>query len=375
MATLDPQFEALQNCTNFTNHQLKSINLARSLSGILCMVTVLLILIVLVFYKAYKTTLQRLFLYITAAVVIEEGAFTLAIEHQFYYQSQRSLCPYYGFFLEWTVSTSNYLILCKIFYLFYLVCSHSRGGGMAGGRLYVRNRCFQWLFEVLCVLFAIFFPLTYVWVPFVHGTYALAGGWCWISTIDNNCKDNGLRDEITFGYGVFEAVGIVTIILTIFFAALYCRLAYSQKVVRHQHLITLRQTLFLLGFLLTSILVLSLGFAVRIYTGYVKVENRYSLWIMLAIAPPVYQLIYPLGFLVYLYTLKKFNKEAMQKAYKEWKESCSIATFKCGVESYAEEFESQSDEPYIEPHEYRGNVQSQHTPLVRASDMGYHSLT
>ena len=375
MATLDPQFEALQNCTNFTNRQLINVNLTRSLSSILCMVAVLLILIVLVFYKAYKTTLQRLFLYITAAIVIEEGAFSLAIEHQFFYTSQDKLCPYYGFFLDWTVSISNYLILCKIFYLFYLVCSHYRGSGLPGGNLSRRrNQCCQWLFEVSCVIFAICFPLTYLWIPFVHGTYGLAGGWCWISTIDVNCKDNGLRDEIVFGYGVFEGVGVVTIILTIVFAVLYCKLAYTHEVVRHQHLITLRQTLLLLGFLITSVLVLSLGFAVRIYTAYVRVENRYPLWVMLAIAPPVYQLIYPLGFLVYLYTLKKFNTGAMKKACREWKDTCSVIT-KCGLETYTEDFESDSDEPFIVPHEYRGNNHSQHTPLIRASDMGYHSLT
>ena len=301
---LDPQFDILLNCTNFTTHQLKNINLARSLSGLLCMTLVILILVVLVFYKAYKTTLQRLFLYITAATVLEEAAFSLAIEHQFFYAAQNKLCEFYGFFLEWTVSVTNYLILCKIFYLFYLICCHYRG---TTGGLYRKN--YWWLVEGFCLLFAICFPLTYVWIPFLHGTYNLAGGWCWIKTIDRSCRNVGLKDEIIFGYGVFETVGIVTIVLSVMFAILYCRLACVHKIVRHQHLITLWQTIFLLGFLTTSVVVLTLGFAVRIYTGLVKLEEEFSLWITLAIAPPLYQIIYPLGFLVYLYSIKKFNEK------------------------------------------------------------------
>ena len=373
---LPPQFESLENCTTFTTIQLNNINLARSLSGILCMVIAILILVVLLFYKAYKSILQRLFLCITAATVIEEIAFSLAVEHQFYYPSQQKLCPFYGFFLEWTLSITNYLILCKIFYLVYLVCAHCQGGALPGGKLLKRN--YQWLFECACVLFAICFPLTYLWIPFKHRTYTLAGGWCWISTIDHNCKNVGLNDEIIFGYGVFEAVGIISIILTALFAVLYCRLACIHEVVRHQHLITLRQTLFLLGFLVTSIAILSVGFAVRIYTGLVKVEEEYTLWILLAIAPPVYQIIYPIGFLVYLYTLKKFSEEAMKKAFNEWKQTCSFITrcrWKCEVNEYAEQVNSQSDEPFIAPHEYHGNCQSEHTPLLRASDMGYNSLS
>ena len=370
--SLDPQFEGLHNCTNFTAPQLRNINLARSLCGILCMVVVTLILVALVFYKAFKSTLQRLFLYITAATVIEEAAFSLAVEHQFYYPTQNKLCAFYGFFLEWTVSVTNYLILCKIFYLLYIVCVHYQGGALHGGKLFKRR--YVWLLEGFCLTFSVCFPLTYLWIPFVHGTYTLAGGWCWIRTIDKNCKTVGLGDEIIFGYGVFEAVGIISIILTTLFAILYCRLAYTHRVVRHQHLITLRQTLFLLGFLITSVVVLSLGFAVRIYTGLVEVENEYPLWIMLAIAPPIYQVIYPLGFLVYLYTLKKFNEEAMKKAWKEWKQTCSVLVkCKCELDEYAEQCDSYSDEPFISPHEYRGDFISEHTPLVSASDMGYNT--
>lgn len=92
---LDPQFETLHNCTNFTNQQLKHINLARSLTGVLCMVVATLILVALIFYKAYKSVLQRLFLYITAATVIGEGAFSLAIEHQFFFTILKTQCVHF----------------------------------------------------------------------------------------------------------------------------------------------------------------------------------------------------------------------------------------------------------------------------------------
>lgn len=121
------QFESLLSCTNFTGEQLRILNLARSLSGIMCLLLVMLILLLLIFYKAYKTTLQRLFLYITTTTVLEEVAFSLAIEHQLYYAHQDKMCVFFGFLLEWTVSITNYLILCKIFFLLYVVCSNLHG--------------------------------------------------------------------------------------------------------------------------------------------------------------------------------------------------------------------------------------------------------
>lgn len=376
-----PQFESLLSCTNFTGEQIQILNLARSLSGMVCLLVVVLILFLLIFYKAYKTTLQRLFLYITTTTVLEEVAFSLAIEHQFYYANQDKMCVFFGFLLEWTVSITNYLILCKIFFLLYVVCSNIRGNPLKSTKS-TRKKCLLIVIEVLSVLLSVCFPLSYLHVPFLHGTYSLAGGWCWIETINEHCEDVGLKDQIVLGYGIFEAVGLLSILLATTFAIIYCRQAYIHKVVRHQHLITLRQTLLLLGFLIASVVALSLGFAVRIYTGIVQVEENYALWMTLAIAPPIYQAIYPMGFLVYLYTLQKFKKDGIKKAVSEWKHSCRCLfewEVVCCIKRIDDYPSSSSSSKYcvitgqevtITP----GTKESELTPLISADDKGYNSL-
>ena len=375
------QFESLLNCTNFTGEQLQKLNLARSLSSVMCLLVVMLILLLLIFYKAYKTTLQRLFLYITMTTVLEEIAFSLAIEHQFYYANQSKMCVFFGFLLEWTVSITNYLILCKIFFLLYVVCSNLRGNPHKITKS-TGTKCLFIVIEVLCVLLSVCFPLTYLHVPFLHRTYSLAGGWCWIETINEQCKNVGLKDQIVLGYGIFEAVGLLSILLAIVFAIIYCRQAYIYKIVRHQHLITLRQTLLLLGFLIASVVALSLGFAVRIYTGIVKVEENYALWMTLAIAPPIYQAIYPMGFLVYLYTLQKFKKEGFKKAISEWKHSCRCLfewEIVCCVKRIDDHPTSSSSSKYciITGQEVTltpGTKESELTPIISADDKGYNSF-
>lgn len=376
------QFESLLSCTNFTGEQLRILNLARSLSGMICLVIVVLILLLLFFYKAYKTTLQRLFLYITTTTVLEEIAFSLAIEHQFYYANQSKMCRFFGFLLEWTVSITNYLILCKILFLLYIVCSNLHGNPLKRTNS-TGKKCRFIFLEVFCILFSVCFPLTYLHIPFLHGTYSLAGGWCWIETINEQCKDVGLKDQIVLGYGIFEAIGLLSIVLATVFAIIYCRQAYIHKIVRNQHLITLRQTLLLLGFLIASVVALSLGFAVRIYTGIVQVEENYALWMTLAIAPPIYQAIYPMGFLVYLYTLQKFKKNSIKKAVSEWKHSCSCLfnwEIVCCIKRIDDYSSSSSSSKYcmITGQEVTftpGTKESELTPLISADDKGYNSLS
>lgn len=378
----DPQFDSLINCTNFTGGQLRILNLARSLSGMICFIIVMLLLLLLIFYKAYKTTLQRLFLYITITTILEEIAFSLAIEHQFYYANQDKMCMFFGFLLELTVSITNYLILCKIFFLLYVVCSNLYGNPLKSTNPMKKKGLFVFL-EVFCVLFSILFPITYLFVPFIHGTYNLAGGWCWIMTINEHCKSVGLKDQIILGYGIFEGIGLLSILLTSVFAVLYCRQAYIHKIVRHQHLITLRQTLFLLGFLIASVIALSLGFAVRIYTGIVKVEENYALWLTLAIAPPIYQAIYPMGFLVYLYTLQKFKKDGIKKALSEWKQTCRCLfgwEIVCCVKRTDDYRTTSSSSKYcvITGQEVTltpGTKESELTPLISPDDKGYNSMS
>ena len=48
--------------------------------------------LLLVFYKAYTSTLQRLFLYLTILTVIQEASMTVGYAAQFEYNDQETFC-------------------------------------------------------------------------------------------------------------------------------------------------------------------------------------------------------------------------------------------------------------------------------------------
>jgi len=81
--------------------QLKSVNLARGISGAISLVIVTLILLFLVFYKAYTTTLQRFFVHLTIVTCLHDVSFVIQLEHQFEYRGQKQFCTFVGFLDMW----------------------------------------------------------------------------------------------------------------------------------------------------------------------------------------------------------------------------------------------------------------------------------
>ena len=108
-------------------------------------------------------------------------------------------------------------------------------------------------------------------------------------------------------------------------------------------MITLRRTLILMGFFVASVMVETVGFGLRLYTGVTHNEGSYVWWLVYAAGPPVSQLIFPLGFLFYFYSLKMFRWEAVKKAAAEWKCFCRNAP------RLEEDATAPSSHPVMEP--------------------------
>jgi len=59
---------------------------------------VALILLFLVFYRAYGSTLQRLFFHLTIVTWLHDVSFVIELEHRFEYRGQKQFCEFVGFF-------------------------------------------------------------------------------------------------------------------------------------------------------------------------------------------------------------------------------------------------------------------------------------
>jgi len=146
--------------------QLKSVNLARGISGAISLVIVTLILLFLVFYKAYTTTLQRLFVHLTIVTCLHDVSFVIQLEHQFEYHGQKQFCAFVGFLDLWT-STIVYIFIIGInLLLVYTIYKQFRGEPFS--RL-SNSKYPRLILEFSLTFLMIFLPLAYLWLPFING--------------------------------------------------------------------------------------------------------------------------------------------------------------------------------------------------------------
>ena len=339
----EPNF--LLNCSNFTLQQFQHINLCRSIASAVCLVVITLILLLLIFYKAHTSTLQRLFLYLTIVTVIQEACITMNVEHQFQYNGQETFCEWIGIVSQWTGTMVYLVTLGIIIYLVYKVCEQFKKDSFP--RL-LRSKYFRVVMECFFVIIVLMIPLTFLWVPYIHHDFGLAGAWCWMRTINDNCTSVGFEDQLIYAYSIYQGVGVFGVIVTIVLSVVFCRLVYKYQERRQLHMITLRRTLILMGFFVASVMVETVGFGLRLYTGVTHKEGSYVWWIVYAAGPPVSQLIFPLGFLFYFYSLKMFHWEAVKKAAAEWRCFCSCCRRR-NAPRLGEDATAPSSHPVMEP--------------------------
>ena len=313
------QFDHDLNCTNSTSAaQLRAINLTRFIAGTISLAIVILILLFLLLYKAYTTTLQRLFVHLTIASSLHDACFVIEVEHQFDYYGQEQFCAVVGFLDAWTSIMVYLFILGITLYVLYMIYKQFRGDPFQNyRRLKIATECF---FTILMVVL----PLVYLWLPFINDTYGFGlVAVCWIQKLQKNCEVNPFSRVVYPEVGLIVVVCIVHVLSTLGLAVVFCRLAYKYRSMKHRHIKTVRDTFILMCFLLTSVVFDGNSLLFLVSDNIAKyIIEHYALWMLAAIGPPVSMLIYPFGFLFYLYSFKKFKWQSIKKAAAEWKVSC-----------------------------------------------------
>ena len=162
-----------------------------------------------------------------------------------------------------------------------------------------KSKLYRGLTEALLTLLPIILAFIFSWEPYMGGNrYGLAGPFCWIRSMDENCQHIGTRDQMIY-YGLYETLGVIGIINHVIFAVVYCKLASSLKEARY----LLRQTLIVMVFQFAYTLTITFQLGVRLYTG-LKLQSYYSLWLTFSIVSPIRQLLFPVGCLICFYPIK-----------------------------------------------------------------------
>ena len=308
------------NCTDFTGSQLKAINLTRSIMALVCVLIVTLILLFLLCYKAYSTTFERLYLYVIIATLFSELIQALGIEHQFEYEKQEKVCFWLGFITHWTSIMVFIFAFGIILYLLCLIVTKIRGNICPVPSESI-GKCYQVLLELSFTLLPVLLSLAFALVPYFDNNYGLAGPWCWVRSVDDQCRSVGIRDQMIY-FGLYEAVGVIGLTTSLIFSIVYCKLATSFKEAKG----LLKRTLILMGFQLGYILIVTFQLAVRLYTGLTGQRQHIGLWFIHAFIIPNGQPIFPLGCLACFYPVRKMLWASVLKTgckCKDWCKSCS----------------------------------------------------
>ena len=124
---MDEGSQFLLKCTDLNVTQLKTVNTARSVAGATCTIMVCSILTYILIKRAFQTILQRLFIYLVLATIVQEALIAVSFEHQFHYPGQEELCTAYGFIIQWSGVVMFNFALGIMLYLLYLVYTQVRG--------------------------------------------------------------------------------------------------------------------------------------------------------------------------------------------------------------------------------------------------------
>jgi hypothetical protein len=273
----------------------------------------LLLLALLVLYRAYRTSLQRLFLYLVTATALRNIVSTLNVQLQFEFHPE--FCESVGFCSVWT---TNVLDLMNFgFTMFLISTAYQR---LKGKRAQCLGCCRRHpvLTEILCVITVVLLPLTYLWEPALHHIFGLGVIDCWVERLDENCQ---LLKEYNLTITIIDVIDLVLRLANILsFLMLMVIISILMTKLRQKRAETVGRAVFLILMvgLSTSItiafLVIDMG---ENFTGLVIKESHYrainSCGYVLA------DLFVILGVAAYLYSPGKLGIKSLRRALRKWK--------------------------------------------------------
>ena len=312
---MDVENSQFNNCSGQGISLLKRANLISVAFSAASLLVLLVFTALLVFYRAYRTTLQRLFLYLTIVTALDCTVSVLDVELQFGVDSV--FCTWIGFGDVWT---SNLIELFNFSFTVYLIITAYQR--LKGREIQCLGGCRRHpvLTEGVCVTITIILPLGYLWVPFYHHSYGLAEAVCWIKKYQSNCDDvkDYALDSITF-----EILNLsLHIIVIITFIALI--IALSVLIVKLRG--SPRESAGTVGRALFLVVIIGITTCIRVAQCVVNIGTAFLHWkindylhdSINDCGYTISNLMVPLGFAVYLYSPSKLRIRSLKRAAKKW---------------------------------------------------------
>ena len=288
------------NCSGFNENQVTTLVALRGGTSAVAAVATIILLVVTIVCHARLDKIQRLGkVHLFALFGVSISYLTVlslgVVYHLLPDPIAGKWCAAFGFFHQILSVIQTTLLFTTTYPI--LVCLSSRESKENTSRK--MKRILQGLMGAIIVLAALIVTLSFV--PFLTGTYGEIGGWCWIFSIDEDCKVLvvGLIEQM-FLWIIYHALISLICILMVMAAVVLLLRACLYKIKHfkevqdsHKH-ISIKYI-----FQLIILVPIFVNFGDFVLVAHVH-HYSFTKWMLFAIAPPISGLAIPLSFLLYI---------------------------------------------------------------------------
>ena len=200
----------------WSEEHLEVIGIIEAVSSFISILSCLLVIVIIVAYKKYLFTMQRLLLYITISVLLDAiSNCIMGGSYSIIYSSSKYYCIMLGFLVQYFASCILFSVVCMIIELLLrTVCQRE------SGRI-------EWIY--IPVIFLL--PATTSWIPFIHEAYGPVRGFCTIQTVNpEDCSSN------KYGLILMSVLWWLPLYLTVFFGSIaYVVILYKLHKAKKQY--------------------------------------------------------------------------------------------------------------------------------------------
>lgn len=275
-------------CEKQTNDTIK-VRIVITVTSILGALVSLAVLVLLFSARAYKSFLQRLFMWIVLTVPLHDLCRASSIFYKFcdgrtvISVLQDTGCEVLGFVAIWTFWCIYMLIVDLAIYLLVLVWIQTRENSAIVAK-FKNSKLKRTLLEVFVFLATLFGPLVILWLPYCENQYGFDGGICGLKPSNMSAVSN--RDTVIisiYNFSNIELAGlaslIATVIVTVTYFTLSVRIQHAKRIVKRLLFFLLGIFAYVMAFNLFLIVMKNVrrGFSVAILSVCVAVVGKFVL--------------------------------------------------------------------------------------------------
>ena len=311
-----------ETCFEFTKDQLKVVYALKSCIASLAIIACGLVVFLVLCFKGYREFVYRLVLYLMIPDILE--SLTNILEWLPVHSGKDDVvsvktgwggvCTAVAFLNQITTWMETLVICWIVLYMLTVTIrilkTRTMHDQLPNDDETQRNQFSK--AELFGVLFCVFFPFTFNWLPFIWNMYGLSGAWCWIKLTQGDCHSDyklGLSLMLALLYGPLLLVIFFGFSIFVFIAIILCIKVRGHKDDNAMYRKGMLEIVMLMAYPIVDSLICSLLVVNRIYYSVHTVPNgvnpSYPLWLAQAIADPARELIPPIAFLLHPGTYRK----------------------------------------------------------------------